>query len=54
MVLLLMIILRTMRSEPVSSSDVLVENEPEQDVVEQELGVDLSPSGLLSRINQNK
>ena len=43
-----------MRSEPVSSSDVLVENEPEQDVVEQELGVDLSPSGLLSRINQNK
>ena len=54
MVLLLMIILRTMRSEPVSSSDVLVENEPELDVVEQELGVDLSPSGLLSRINQNK
>ena len=54
MVLLLLIILRTMRSEPVSSSDVLVENEPEQDVVEQELGVDLSPSGLLSRINQNK
>ena len=54
MVLLLLIILRTMRSEPVSSSDVLVENEPELDVVEQELGVDLSPSGLLSRINQNK
>jgi len=54
MVLLLLIILRTMRSEPVSSSDVLVENEPELDVVEQEIGVDLSPSGLLSRINQNK
>ena len=54
MVLLLLIILRTMRSEPVSSSDALVENEPELDVVEQELGVDLSPSGLLSRINQNK
>ena len=54
MVLLLLIILRTMRSEPVGSSEVLVENEPELDVVEQELGVDLSPSGLLSRINQNK
>jgi hypothetical protein len=26
----------------------------EVDVVEEELGVDLSPSGLLSRINQNK
>ena len=54
MVLLLLIILRTMRSEPVGSSEVSVENEPELDVVEQELGVDLSPSGLLSRINQNK
>ena len=54
MVLLLLIILRTMRSEPVSNSEILVEAEPEVDVIEQEIGVDLSPSGLLSRINQNK
>jgi hypothetical protein len=30
------------------------EVESDIDVVEQELGVDLSPTGLLSRINQNK
>jgi hypothetical protein len=41
-----------MRSEPVNTSNFTVDEEV--DVVEEELGVDLSPSGLLSRINQNK
>jgi hypothetical protein len=52
MVLILIILLRTMRSEPVNTSNFTVDEEV--DVVEEELGVDLSPSGLLSRINQNK
>jgi len=41
-----------MRSEPVNTNQLSVDEEV--DVVEEELGVDLSPSGLLSRINQNK
>ena len=41
-----------MRSEPVNTNRLSVDEEV--DVVEEELGVDLSPSGLLSRINQNK
>ena len=41
-----------MRSEPVDTRELVVEEE--LDVVEEELGVDLSPTGLLSRINQNK
>tara|TARA_B100000003_G_scaffold96354_1_gene86412 strand:- start:1350 stop:4142 length:2793 start_codon:yes stop_codon:yes gene_type:complete len=52
LVLVLMIILRTMRSEPINTSQLTVEQET--DVVEEELGVDLSPTGLLSRINQDK
>jgi hypothetical protein len=52
MVLILIILLRAMRSEPVNTSNFTVDEEV--DVVEEELGVDLSPSGLLSRINQNK
>ena len=52
LVLVLMIILRTMRSEPINTSQLTVEQEI--DVVEEELGVDLSPTGLLSRINQDK
>ena len=52
MVLILMILLRAMRSEPVNTNQLSVDEEV--DVVEEELGVDLSPSGLLSRINQNK
>ena len=52
MILILMIILRAMRSEPVDTRELVVEEE--LDVVEEELGVDLSPTGLLSRINQNK
>ena len=52
MILILMIILRAMRSEPVDTREQVVGEE--LDVVEEELGVDLSPTGLLSRINQNK
>ena len=52
MILILMIILRAMRSEPVDAREQVVGEE--LDVVEEELGVDLSPTGLLSRINQNK
>ena len=52
MVLILMILLRAMRSEPVNTNQLSVDEEV--DVVEEELGVDLSPTGLLSRINQNK
>ena len=48
MVLILMILLR-MRSEPVNTNQLSVDEEV--DVVE-ELGVDLSPTGLLSRINK--
>ena len=44
--------LRAMRSEPVNTRELIVKEE--LDVVEEELGVDLSPTGLLSRINQNK
>ena len=54
MILLLLIILRTMRTEPIDTSETIGEVESDIDVVEQELGVDLSPTGLLSRINQNK
>ena len=55
MVLVLVIILRAMKSEPVDTSqDFSFEQEDNVDVVEQELGVDLSPTGLLSRINQDK
>ena len=54
MILLLLIILRTMRTEPIDTSESMGEVESDIDVVEQELGVDLSPTGLLSRINQNK
>ena len=52
MILILMIMLRAMRSEPVNTRELIVKEE--LDVVEKELGVDLSPTGLLSRINQNK
>ena len=52
MVLILMILLRAMRSEPVNTNQLSIDEEV--DVVEEELGVDLSPTGLLSRINQNK
>ena len=41
-----------MRSEPVNTNEM--RGEQEVDVVEEELGVDLSVTGLLSRINQNK
>ena len=41
-----------MRSEPVNTDEQLPMNTV--DVVEEELGVDLSPSGLLSRINNGK
>ena len=41
-----------MRSEPVDAREQVVGEG--LDVVEEELGVDLSPTGLLSRINQNK
>jgi len=55
MVLVLVIILRAMKSEPVDTSqDFSFKQEDNTDVVEQELGVDLSATGLLSRINQNK
>ena len=55
MVLVLVIILRAMKSEPVDTSqDFSYKQEDNTDVVEQELGVDLSATGLLSRINQNK
>lgn len=54
MILLLLIIIRTMSSEPVNTTKLVVDDESEIDVVEQEIGVDLSPTGLLSRINQNK
>ncbi|MED6337577.1 MAG: hypothetical protein VYC12_00980, partial [Candidatus Thermoplasmatota archaeon] len=52
MVLVLIIILRTMRSEPINTNQLMIETEV--DVVEEELGVSLSETGLLSRINQNK
>ena len=52
MILLLLIVLRAMRSEPVNTDEQLPMNTV--DVVEEELGVDLSPSGLLSRINNGK
>ena len=51
MVLVLIIILRTMRSEPINTNQLMIETEV--DVVEEELG-GLSKTGLLSRINQNK
>ena len=57
MVLVLIIILRTMSSEPIDTTGIISNgsvHEQEIDVVEEELGVDLSPSGLLSRINQDK
>ena len=47
MILLLLIILRTMRIEPIDTSETIGEVESDVDVVEQELGVDLSPTGLL-------
>ena len=52
MVLVLVIILRTMRSEPINTNQLMIENEV--DVIEEELGVSLSETGLLSRINKNK
>ncbi len=52
MVLVLMIILRTMRNEPIDPNQLT--GDEGIDAVEEELGVDLSPTGLLSRINQNK
>ena len=52
MVLVLIIILRTMRSEPINTNELMIETEV--DVVEEEIGVNLSETGLLSRINQNK
>ncbi|MED5309219.1 MAG: Ig-like domain-containing protein, partial [Candidatus Thermoplasmatota archaeon] len=52
MVLVLIIILRTMRSEPINTNQLMIETEV--DVVEEELGVSLSETGLLSRINKNK
>jgi hypothetical protein len=55
MVLVLVIILRAMKSDPIDTSQQLsFEQVDNVDVVEQELGVDLSPTGLLSRINQDK
>ena len=52
MVLVLIIILRTMRSQPINTNQLMIETEV--DVVEEELGVSLSETGLLSRINKNK
>ncbi|DAC57795.1 MAG TPA: hypothetical protein D7I03_06780 [Candidatus Poseidoniales archaeon] len=52
MVLVLIIVLRTMRSEPINTNPLMIETEV--DVVEEELGVSLSETGLLSRINKNK
>jgi hypothetical protein len=44
-----------MKSDPIDTSQQLsFEQADNVDVVEQELGVDLSPTGLLSRINQDK
>jgi hypothetical protein len=44
-----------MKSDPIDTSQQLsFEQSDNVDVVEQELGVDLSPTGLLSRINQDK
>jgi len=55
MVLVLVIILRAMKSDQIDTSQQFsLEQEIEVDVVEQELGADLSPTGLLSRINQDK
>ena len=52
MILVLLIVLRTMHNEPIDTSNP--DSSFSSDVVEEELGVDLSPTGLLSRINQNK
>ncbi len=52
MILVLLIVLRTMHNEPIDTSNS--DSSFSSDVVEEELGVDLSPTGLLSRINQNK
>ena len=55
MILLLVILLRAMKSDPIDTSQQSsFDQEADVDVVEQELGVDLSPTGLLSRINQDK
>ena len=55
MILLLVILLRAMKSDPIDTSQQSsFDQEADVDVVEQELGVDLSATGLLSRINQDK
>ena len=55
MVLVLVIILRAMKTDPVDTSQPYsFEQETDLDVVGEEIGVDLSPTGLLSRINQDK
>jgi hypothetical protein len=55
MVLVLVIILRAMKTDPIDTTQPYsLEQETNLDVVDDELGVDLSPTGLLSRINQDK
>ena len=55
MVLVLVIILRAMKTDPIDTTQPYsLEQETNLDVVDEELGVDLSPTGLLSRINQDK
>ena len=53
MILVLVIILRTMNSEPVDTAVIDIRDESIS-VVEEELEVDISPSGLLARINKDK
>ena len=51
-ILVLFLFIRTSSNSP--SAVVGIDNKQEISVVEEELDVDLSPSGLLSRIQQNK
>ena len=52
LILVLFLFIRTSSNSP--TAVVGVDNKQELSVVEQELDVDLSPSGLLSRIQQEK
>ena len=52
LILILFLFIRTSSNSP--SAVVGIDNKQEISVVEEEIDVDLSPSGLLSRIQQNK
>ena len=52
LILILFLFIRTSGNSP--TAVVGLDNKQEISVVEQELDIDLSPSGLLSRIQQNK